>query len=163
MRPSPRSLRLINVSCTDYLNFPGQATYDAAEDTIVIRYGGMLTDIKRAPSCCAHPPIDLFAVGFLRATKDVGQAARIILSHPDEFAGQNVSIGHVSLSTEDQARIIQSISGKTCRAVQGPDSPVPEITKMYKFVNKRGGSLSEGLSGANALLDSERMSCKRAS
>lgn len=90
----------------------------------------------------------------MSVTKDVGAAVSIILAHVDEFVGQSVSIGHVTLSVNDQARIIEKISGKRCCAVQGPETPVPDFNNFFKFFNEREGSMPPGLSSANALLDS---------
>lgn len=84
----------------------------------------------------------------------MGAAVGIILAHADEFAGQSVSLGHVKLSVEEQAQIVQRISGKRCRAEQGPDVPLPDIHNAYQFFNEHEGGLPPSLSSANALLDS---------
>lgn len=66
--------------------------------------------------------------GAVRATVDIGAALKVILEHPDEFSGQSVTLGDSLISMDEQAAIIERVSGKKARAVQPmtPDAlPLP--------------------------------------
>ncbi|EJD46337.1 NAD(P)-binding protein [Auricularia subglabra TFB-10046 SS5] len=116
----PATILLLGAFMENYVYFPGYCTVDE-DSTIVLTMGPGLSNIK---------------FPMLRAEKDTGEAVRIILSHPDAFAGQEVVIGHHLLTVEEQADIVAKISGRKARAGPPMSFPtVPEVEKMYSFCN----------------------------
>ncbi|KZV93955.1 NAD(P)-binding protein [Exidia glandulosa HHB12029] len=122
----------------NYINFPGASTYDAEHDKIVLKYGGLRTDI----------PLPM-----VRVSKDVGEVAKIIAAHPDDFVGQDIAIADVTLSIKEHAATIQKVSGKQCQDVQGPELPqFPNINNMYRFANDGKYKFFAGMQQPNPIL-----------
>ena len=61
----------------------------------------------------------------VRTEKDCGEAVRVILSHPEDFIGQEVVLGHNLLTVQEQADIVQKISGKKTVALPGTSLGIP--------------------------------------
>lgn len=86
----------------NFVNFPGLARYDAAEDMIELQYSGFRTDVR---------------TGMTYVSRDLPAALLIILAHPAEFAGQQrVALADHKLTPADMA----GLCGRPARAVYDP-------------------------------------------
>lgn len=109
---------LVGAFMENYVYFPGYCAVEA-DGTIVLTMGPGKSNIK---------------FPMVRIEKDTGEAVKTILSHPDEFAGQEVVLGHNLLTIEEQAAIVAKLSGRPARAGTPIHFPtMPEVEKMYAF------------------------------
>jgi len=138
---------LLTLVFPDYINFPGQVSYDKDQDLITLRYGAINADVTSA----FHPVgsfslTDLhvvFQVPMLRSRIDVGNAVLTVVQNRDAFIGKTLHLGDEQLSTIDQARIVSAVSGRKAVApnsATNSDKSAAFIQdriadEMYEFYN----------------------------
>lgn len=66
-------------------------------------------------------------VPFLRVTKDVGEAVKIIVAHPEDFVGQEVALGDIVQTIREQGEAISTATGHRVEVVQGPIPDIPQV------------------------------------
>ncbi|EJD40771.1 NAD(P)-binding protein [Auricularia subglabra TFB-10046 SS5] len=140
----PSAFLYLGAFMENYVNITGYASVDPQDGSVVLRYGSAVTH-KRLP--------------LVWTTRDAGAAAGLIFAHPDAFLGQHVGLGNVALSTADQARVVEHVTGRKARAEQGP--PVPThfpfaaaANNMYAFgADDRWDGMFTGMAVPNPLLE----------
>lgn len=140
----PAAFLYLGAFMENYVNMPGYAAVDPADGAAVLRYGSAVTDRK---------------LPLVWTTRDVGAAAALIFAHPAEFLRQHVALGNVALSPEEQARVVQRVTGRAVRAEQGPLVPstlpfAAAANSMYAFgADPRWDGMFTGMAVPNPLLE----------
>jgi uncharacterized protein YbjT (DUF2867 family) len=114
----PATILILGCFSENYINFPGQASYDKDKNLITLRYGAINADV---------------AMPMLRSRIDVGNAVLTIVQNQEAFTGKTIHLGDEQLSTLDQARIVSAISG---RKVIAPNSAT-DSDKSASFIQNK--------------------------
>ncbi|EJD40759.1 NAD(P)-binding protein [Auricularia subglabra TFB-10046 SS5] len=124
----------------NFVRFPNHSKYVKDEDTIELQYSGMRPDVM-----CR----------MIWVEKDLPEAVKIVLAHPDEFAGQDIAIADIKATCADMARVTEKVSGRQTRAVFDPtyNDHIPVFRLLKAFWNSPYRTQYKGFPFPHPLLE----------